>query len=134
MEVKPRGKPFQKGQSGNPLGRIPGKRTHDTLISEATARGLEGMVADGTVTAAEALAHRRIEIGLRAKPGIALAAIDSIENRVEGRATQSVRITQTMDEDTARTLARVAQLLSPRMPKVLEAEIVETSGQEPEGQ
>ena len=134
MEVKPRGKPFQKGQSGNPLGRIPGKQTHDTLISEATARGLEEMVGDGTLSAAEALAHRRIEIGLRAKPGIALAAIDSIENRVEGRATQSVRITQTMDEDTARTLARVAQLLSPRMPKVLEAEIVETSGQEPEGQ
>jgi hypothetical protein len=92
------------------------------------------MVGDGELTAAEALAHRRIEIGLRAKPGIALAAIDSIENRIEGRAVQAVQVTQALDEETARTLARVAELLSPRIPKVLEAEIVETAGQEPEGQ
>ena len=48
-----RGRPWVKGQSGNPWGRKPGTKTHDTLISEATRRGLESLVNDGKLSAAE---------------------------------------------------------------------------------
>jgi hypothetical protein len=86
--------------------------THSSIISEATRRGLEHMVKGGELTAAEALAHRRIEIALTGKPGIALQAIEGIENRLEGRATQSIQITQTLDEDTIQRLMELGERLS----------------------
>lgn len=108
----PRGKPWPKGVSGNPNGRKPRSQNHDTIISEATRRGLELMTADGKLTVAEALALRRAEIGLRAKPGIALAAINSIEDRMEGKPQQSIKVTQGMDEDTARRIVEIGEMLA----------------------
>ena len=33
-KARPRGKPFAKGQSGNPAGRVPGSRNRATIIAE----------------------------------------------------------------------------------------------------
>ena len=122
QKLRSRGRPWPKGVSGNPNGRKPRSQNHDTIISEATRRGLELMTADGKLTVAEALALRRAEIGLRAKPGIALAAINSIEDRMEGKATQSIKVTQGMDEDTARRIVEIGEMLAIKgifeMPKV----------------
>jgi Family of unknown function (DUF5681) len=49
----PRGRPFQKGQSGNLAGRPPGSRNHTTLVAEALLQG-----------EAQALTRKAIELAL----------------------------------------------------------------------
>jgi len=51
---RPRGKPFQKGRSGNPSGRKPGTKNHSTRAAEA--------LLDGD---AERLTRRAIDLALR---------------------------------------------------------------------
>jgi hypothetical protein len=50
---------FQKGQSGNPLGRAPGARNKATLIAEAL---LQGEAAELTRTAIERAQHDALDV------------------------------------------------------------------------
>jgi hypothetical protein len=97
---------------------------------------LEQLVEDGSMSRAEAIAQRMAHIATVGKPGAAVIAAKELADRTEGKPVQAIQISQVIDAATALQLANVAKLLAniPTMPKVLEAEIVETSGLEPEGQ
>lgn len=64
---RPRGRPFRKGQSGNPKGRLPGSRNRKTLIA---ALLLEGE--------AEALVRKAVERALAGDPAALRLCLDRL--------------------------------------------------------
>ena len=64
---RPRGKPFEKGQSGNPIGRALGARGKASLIAE--------MLLDGE---AEALTRKAVELALAGDPFALRLCLDRI--------------------------------------------------------
>lgn len=74
---KPRGRPFQKGQSGNPSGRPKTPEEVQALFKERT----------------EWAAYRLFELAKSAEEPIALKATIEILNRALGKAPESVKVT-----------------------------------------
>ncbi len=72
---KPRGKPFRKGQSGNPVGRIRGSRNKKTLAAELLLEG-----------EAEALTRKAIEMALEGDPTALKLCFESLHSRRRHRS------------------------------------------------
>lgn len=85
---------WQKGQSGNP-----GGRPRSRILSEALRAQLGQLKPDDPQgrTFAEIVAANLVEIACSSGPG-ALAAANEITNRLEGRAHQSVEISDVTRE------------------------------------
>lgn len=103
--IEPRRGGWKKGQSGNPGGR----RTK--LISEALREELEQIEHSTNKTNAQLLAKRLINNALYGKPSDSTVSIGLVADRTEGKAVQQVRITQTIDENTAKRLVDLAERL-----------------------
>jgi hypothetical protein len=72
---KPRGRPFRKGQSGNPAGRIRGSRNKKTLAAELLLEG-----------EAEALTRKAIEMALEGDPTALKLCFESLHSRRRHRS------------------------------------------------
>jgi hypothetical protein len=99
---------FQPGQSGNPKGRPKGSKNISTYlrmlndaenaedVPEGKLRELVKLLREkGYDNGAATLAHTKYSIALNkdVKPEVRLKAIDSIEDRLEGKATQKTELT-----------------------------------------
>jgi hypothetical protein len=71
----PRGRPFQKGQSGNLAGRPPGSRNHTTLVAEALLQG-----------EAQALTRKAIELALEGDTTALRLCLERIAPQRKSRA------------------------------------------------
>jgi len=91
-KAAPRGRPFPKGQSGNPKGRARGSRNNKTLAAE--------MFLDGE---AEALARKAVELALGGDPTALRLCLDRI---IAPRRERAVRI-ELPRLDSAADLARI---------------------------
>ena len=91
---------WQKGQSGNPGGRP--KSRH---ITEALRKALENGDADELAQVLLSLARNG------KKQSVRLAAIREIADRTEGRPTHQYRVAASIDEETAKRIADVADRL-----------------------
>ena len=95
---------------GSP-GRPPGSKNYVSeelrdLLSKEHAE-LNGQ------TGAQAIARRYLEIALKGKHGVALAACDSVVDRVEGKPVQASFIQHSVDDNTMRRIAELAERLLP---------------------
>jgi len=81
-QQKQRGRPFEKGRSGNPAGRPRGSRNRSTLAAQALLEG-----------EAEALDPQGCRTGPRRRSG-GIAALSRPPDRTASRAVGSLRVTE----------------------------------------
>lgn len=74
---KPRGRPFVKGQSGNPKGRPPSGMAFTELLRDVVASKPD-------------LVHRIVELAESEDENVSLKAIQYIANRLDGMPKQAV--------------------------------------------
>jgi hypothetical protein len=96
-------KSYVPGQSGNPAGKPKGCKSISTYLKmyvEGNVNKLpeklrEQLKKQGFDSGAAALAYKKVLLGLdnNVKPDTQLRAIDSIEDRLEGKATQKTELT-----------------------------------------
>lgn len=83
QQPKPvRGKPFKKGESGNPKGRIPGSKNFTTAVREAMQA-----VAEGTASTYQELIVKRV---MQMAIGGDSAMIKLVWEQLDGRPAQKV--------------------------------------------
>jgi hypothetical protein len=127
-----RGRPFKRGnpyrlvlgQGGRPVGA----EDRANKLSVAYGKVLEQMVEAGEMTRAEAIALRMASIAISGKPGAAVIAAKELADRSEGKPMQSIQVSQVLDEDTAKRLCEIGEMLQGLQPKsvpVLQAEFTE---------
>lgn len=96
--------PFKPGQVHNPNGRPKGRRSISTYLKMFVEGDLsnipneklrEQLTAQGFDCISAALAFKKLSLALSqtVKPDTSLRAIDSIEDRLEGKATQKTELT-----------------------------------------
>jgi len=94
---KQRGRPFQKGQSGNPKGKPKGRRNKATMIAEA--------LLDGQ---AERLIHKAIEMALE---GDTVALKICLERILPPRRDRPVRLTLPPIQSAQDTVAAMSRII-----------------------
>lgn len=101
MKQQPKGRPFQKGVSGNPAGRPKKQISITALIREALAKTkLCGMPVPGEMTAAQALAEMMVLYAIKGEAPF----MREVVCRVDGMLSPST-------ENEADAAARFEQLL-----------------------
>ena len=85
------GKPFKKGQSGNPKGRPPKVRTIPDILRKI---GEEDGLKDGSKTKLDVVMNRVFGFALEGKPW----AVQFIADRTEGKALERVQTQEVKDE------------------------------------
>lgn len=87
------------GHTANPVGRPPSK-----FVTEAMKNRLERGDADK-------IADEAFRLAFEAKDAVRLGAITFIKESVEGKATQQIRLEQTLDPETVQVIAALASKL-----------------------
>ncbi len=95
---------FQKGQSGNPAGKPKGARHFSTLIREAITRVAEDTGTSDDKEIVKALVEK-------AKKGD-LKAIDTVLDRVDGKAEQTINLEGELRTEESFTPAEKEALLN----------------------
>jgi hypothetical protein len=131
-QLDPKTKKFRRGNAYRYLlgqgGRKKGAEDRANKLSAAYGEMLQCEVAKGELTNAEAIARRMIDIAITGKPGAAVNAAKELADRSEGKPMQAIQISQVMDEDTAKRLVEIGDLIQRFLPKpvpVLEATVVD---------
>ena len=93
---KQRGRPFQKGSSGNPQGRPPGARNRTTLAAEA--------LLDGE---AEKLTRKAVTLALKGDVACLRLCLDRIVPPRRGRPLRSAIPTLTSPNNAGRAMAAI---------------------------
>lgn len=85
ITAKPRGKPFQKGETGNPNGRPKGRKNFATLYREAIEK-----IANSTGMEPDAFELEIVEQALRKARNGDIAFYRDTMDRLHGRAMQKL--------------------------------------------
>lgn len=96
-KMKPRGKAFPKGVSGNPDGALPTELRFESAYKRVLAQALDAKTVEeyeGAINRMDGLAHRAIKIlETTDNEAVFFTGLDKIADRTEGKPKQAVEHT-----------------------------------------